>query len=268
MEFPWALGPADGRYVIRPDAESEPSHVLVLATLGAPERRRVRARRPREAPPEPDPVPVTTSRATVIDAVPLPDEAAAKQWVRRADDDELVNAALRVLNGALQAQRVATADPYLREVGRDQALVVRVGFGSGDDVADGRWIEAHEAAAPKPVRRRAALSPQERLAALLGRREIALACEELTLRARADLDAGRHREAALQLRAALEAALVELAGDSAIANRFADLRERRAAVTQVAQAAGGGDVSAEQMEAVSETLTRLEAALRARTAGA
>ena len=37
-----------------------------------------------------------------------------------------------------------------------------------------------------------------------------LACEELVLRARADLDAGRFREAALQARVALESLLAEM----------------------------------------------------------
>ena len=54
------------------------------------------------------------------------------------------------------------------------------------------------------------LRPQERLAAILGGRDVALACEELALRARLDADAGRWREAAFQLRVALEAAIAEL----------------------------------------------------------
>ena len=53
-------------------------------------------------------------------------------------------------------------------------------------------------------------APEERFAALLGGRESPLAAEELVLRARADLDAGRPREAALQARVALEALLAEL----------------------------------------------------------
>ena len=44
------------------------------------------------------------------------------------------------------------------------------------------------------------LAPQERLAAILGGRDALLAGEELLLRARLDLDAGRTREAALQAR--------------------------------------------------------------------
>ena len=47
---------------------------------------------------------------------------------------------------------------------------------------------------------------------MLGGRERLDACETLLLRARADLDAGRAREAALQLRVGLEALLVELQG--------------------------------------------------------
>ena len=85
-----------------------------------------------------------------------------------------------------------------------------------------------------------ALRPHERLAALLGGRDVALACEELTLRARADLDAGRIREAALQLRVALEAAIAELEpwrdrGD--MAQRLETLREHRGAVGSAANAA-------------------------------
>jgi hypothetical protein len=252
--------------VIRADADADPSSVLVLATLGAPERRRLRGRRGREAAPEPDPTPVTTTRATVIDALPVADEATAQAQLAGGDDDERVTAAAGVLNVALQAQRVSTGDPYLREVHRDQALVVRIGYGAGDDVADGRWIEAREVPPPKRKARRAALSPQERLAALLGRRETALACEELTLRARADLDAGRHREAAIQLRAALDTALAELGTEASIANRVADLRERSAAIEKSAQAALAGELPPERVDDVVEGLRRLEATLRARTA--
>jgi hypothetical protein len=253
--------------VVRPGPDADPTHVLVLRTLGAPERRRLLARRARDAPPEPDPVPVTTTRATVIDAARLDDEGAAKAWLSGADDEDLVAEAVRTLNAALHAQRVAAADPYLREVSRDQALVVRVGYGAGEQVAEGRWLDAREAPPPRRRGRRAALSPQERVAALLGRRETPLACEELTLRARLDLDAGREREAVLQLRVALEAALAELASDAtAMAERLGGLRERQATVAEAARAAIRGEPTPEQMATVGETLTRLEAALRARAA--
>jgi hypothetical protein len=201
----------------------------------------------------------------VIDAAGFPDETAARKWLADADDEELALDALRALNHALHAQRVATADPYLREVGRDQALVLRVGYGSGEEVADGRWLDAHEAAVPRRRSRRAALSPQERLAALLGRRETPLACEELVLRARLDLEADRDREAALQLRLALDTALAELhSEEAAMGQRLSALRERQPAIAQAAQAALTGTPTLEQMDLVDEVLRRLESALRAR----
>jgi len=35
MEFAWALGPPDGRYLLRSQADAEPEHVVVLGTVGA-----------------------------------------------------------------------------------------------------------------------------------------------------------------------------------------------------------------------------------------
>jgi hypothetical protein len=78
---------------------------------------------------------------------------------------------------------------------------------------------------------------------VLGGRDVALACEELTLRARADLDAGRPREAALQLRIALESALSELtpwADREAISRRIGELREERGTVAAAANTAING----------------------------
>jgi len=42
FEFPWELGPSDGRYLLRPDDAADPQHVVVLGTVGA--RRRAPAR--------------------------------------------------------------------------------------------------------------------------------------------------------------------------------------------------------------------------------
>ena len=138
------LGPADGRYVLRPPGADEPEHVLVVRTLGAPPRQR-RRRRPREVEPEPEPTPVSTSRATVIVVDALDGLEAAQAWLRagRGDTAERrLTEAVAVLNRTLAAHRVATADPALRDVGREQALVARLGFGSGDEVADGQGSSA------------------------------------------------------------------------------------------------------------------------------
>lgn len=271
VEVPWSLGPDDGRYVVRRHAGEQPEHVLVLATLGAPRRRLVGGRRARSAAPEPGAAPVTTGRATVVPATELRDEDEARRWLGAADHEEELAAALRVLNRALHAHRVALADPHARELGRDDLLVARVGFGAGEQVADGRWSEALELAATGDRRRRrtAALRPQERLAAILGGRDAALACELLVLRARADLDAGREREAALQLRAALEAALGELVawrdrGD--LAARLEELGRLRPTAEAVAGAALRHGLSAAEAAEAQRILGRLEAVLRARSA--
>ena len=119
---------------------------------------------------------------------PFEAEQDARAWLRRAAEDDL-HAGIAVLNRALHAFRLVTADPYLHPVGRQQALVARLGFGAGEQVAEGLWTDARELL---PARRRqprvTVLQPQARLAAVLGGRERALACEELALRARLDLD--------------------------------------------------------------------------------
>ncbi len=275
VEFPWPLGPADGRYLVRApgDPDGAPSHVIVFATLGAPERRRLTGRRRREAEPRPAPTPVATARATVIDVGhPLAGEDEARAWLDAAGEDELL-AGLAVLDRSLHAHRLVTADPYLPPAGRRQALVARVGFGAGEEVADGVWTAARELAPDSGRRgRRAArgrLEPQARLAAVLGGRAAPLACEELTLRARLDLDHGRSREAALQLLVALDAALAELgAGEHAaeLSERLAELRAQRDAVAAAAQAALAGPLSDDQLASVAFTVARIEAALRARAA--
>ena len=109
---------------------------------------------------------------------------------------------------------------------------MRIGYGSGDQVADGSFEVARRidmrgggCAAPGDD-----LRPQERVAAVLGGRERVDASETLILRARTDLDGGRWREAAFQLRVGLEALLVELRGalaDPGHEEDMAVLEERR-----------------------------------------
>jgi len=268
VELPWALGPPDGRYLIRgPGAQPDaaPTHVLLVATLGAARRSRLDRRRQRPAAPEPGPTPVATGRATVIAvSEPWPDAGAARAWLQGAGEEGLA-ADLAVLNRALHEFRLATADPYVQPVRRGQLLVARAGYGDGEQVAHGVWTEARELLDGRRAARRAqALEPQARLAASLGGREPALVCAELALRARLDLDHDRFREAALQLQVALDAALAELGRDGAVADRLAELRTLRGAVGAAARSALTGALSAAERESVAATLGRLEAALRAR----
>lgn len=249
----------------------EAAHVLVLKTLGAPVSKRVpRRKRASRTPaaPQPAPTPVTTTRATLIAATPLTSPGEA--WLASADLEREASAAFAVLASVIHMHRSAAADPNVPVVARDAALAVRVGYGAGEQVADGRWTEAAEVPPAPPGRRERSgvLRPQERLAAILAGRDVMLACEELTLRARLDADAGRWREAAFQLRVALEAAIAELApwashGD--LAERIAGLRDQRGAVGDAANTALKGGLDDERIEAVAHALELVEAALRART---
>jgi hypothetical protein len=270
FEVPWPLGPEDGRYVVRRHAGEQPDHVLVLATLGAEKRGR-RGKRDRSADPEPAPTPVATGRATVIAAEPLESDAAAARWLNSVDRDAEVGDALVVLNRALHAHRISVADPYAREVGRDDALVIRVGYGAGEQVAEGRWTEAVDLGHERRRRqkRTSVLRPQERLAALLSGRDASLACELLALRARSDIDNGRQREAALQLRPALDAALAELpawAERGDLPARIEELGREQDTVTGLERTALERGLDPDEIAEVERVLRRIEAALRARTA--
>jgi hypothetical protein len=276
FEFPWPLGPPDGRYLLRDHAGEEPHHVLVIAGWETTAQARPR-RWGRE--PEARRVPAETglTRATLVDPAAV-DEEVARAWLEQAAGpaaEAIVQHGLRRLNEALRAHRAAAADPAVHDADASRALVVRAGYGAGYEVADGDWSAARELAATtaerrsRRARREAALRPQERLAALLGGRDAVLVCEEMALRARQDLDHGRPREAALQAHLALEAAVAELqafSGTPSIAERLGDLQARRDALAAAANEALQGGPSDATMAAVAEGLARIEAALRARAA--
>ena len=264
---------------MRPSADALVESVLVLRTLGAPERRRGgggrgplgRARpRPIESA-EPEPVP--TSRATIVRGAPFPagEEAAAWLDALRGDDEALdgeVDAALAVLNRALHAHRVAAADAYVTDVSPERALVVRVGYGVGDELADGRFSECVEL--PRSVHRRPRRSmeaPEERFAALLGGREEVLPAEDLVLRARADLNAGRPAEAALQARVAIEALLAAGLASPESGAAGASMASHRETIAAAANAALRGELPGDSSAALEEAVSAMELALKRRRLG-
>ncbi len=53
----------------------------------------------------------------------------------------------------LFAHRIAGAAPHIHEISPAQALVVRAGFGEGEQVADGLWSDARELRALAPASR-------------------------------------------------------------------------------------------------------------------
>ena len=243
----------------------------MLRTLGAPQRRLLRGRRGRELS-QADPAPVPTSRATVVRPTAFASRQGAEEWLgglrtaREQADGEL-GSALDVLNRGLRALRLSSADPHVREVSLSDALVTRIGFGAGEALADGRFGAAWEL--PRRESRRAKRSmeaPDERFAAILGGREQALPCEELTLRARADLDAGAPRQAALQARVALESLLSDIGGSLPDDMREA-LEGDRGPIGSAANAALRAELSEAAVEELGAAVARMEAALKRRRLG-
>ena len=268
---------ANGRYLAREPGSGEES-VLVLQRIGAPPSGGRRRRRPRKAEAESEPKALVLTRATTIRAfAPFADEEAAVRWLDEACEaedtvDVLVEEGLELLNRALHAQALASANPHSRrELAAEGAERILIGYGSGEETAAGRFSEARQVepgpSASRRRRREEELRPQERVAAMLGGREAADACETLLLRARADLDAGRDREAALQLRVGLEALLVELKDALADPGHQKDmgaLQERKVKAGEAANAALGGDLTAEQQEDLKGLLEISERILRRR----
>jgi hypothetical protein len=259
LEFAGTLAVADGRYLARDGGGEEgQQRVLIVETLDPPPR----------------------ARATAVRAFePFESEELAAGWLEEAVAaesglDALATEGFALLNRALHAQAAAAGDPYVGEVNAERAVLVRVGYGSGEELAAGRFTAAHDvdprAAGSSRRRRRREqerLLPQARVAAVLGGRERIDACETLLLRARADLDAGRLREAALQLRVGIEALLVELAGalaDPAHEQDMALLDARRGEAGEAANLALRGELDAERERSVRELTEICERVLRRR----
>jgi hypothetical protein len=275
FEFPGALGVPDGRYLVRSE---DGQRVLVVETIGAPPPPRRRRRRPKESEAGAELESLPLSRITVVRAQePFESATDADRWLEEAVASEAsIEAAVAdgvgLLNRALHAHAAASADPLGTELRTEQAAAVRVGHGSGKEVAAGRFSTAREvdvrtAGGSRRRQRDEELRPQERLAAVLGGRERVDACETLILRARADLDAGRLREAALQLRVALEALLVELGGalaDPGHEKDMVELETRRSQAGDAANAALHGQLPLDDERNITELLALCERILRRR----
>lgn len=215
-------------------------------------------------------MPVT--RLTIIETTEL--EGDPEAWLASLREDEearedLLERALAHATRMFAARRLAAADPAVPDATREAALAVRLGFGNGDELVDGRYEQAIEP--PRGGGRRSkaeALRPQERMAALISGRQRVLICEELLLRARADLDAGRGREATLQVRVALEALLAEsdTLRTPAQEEDLSLLDGSRKATGEAANEALRGDLSTERMVEVTETVAVCERVLRRKAA--
>jgi hypothetical protein len=176
-------------------------------------------------------VPVTVVTVTGIG---LDDAKQGAEWLKSTMADgerarEQVRAATRIVNRALSALRAAARDPLVQEIGASRALAVRIGHGTGDELAEGRWSEAAELGRP-PRHRLDDVEPQSRVAAVLAGRDEVHPAETLTVRARLDAEQGRHAEALYGVRAALAAL------DERPSERDAELRKQLDAVREKIEA--------------------------------
>ncbi len=187
----------------------------MVSTLGAPRAGpKLRRGKAQALASEAAPTPLPLTRVTLVRPRPFADDAAADAWLEEVCSDRdiwkrLAREAAEQLNRLIHAHRTAAGDHFLADVDPARAVAVRFGFGTGDEVADGRWRRANELSdteTRKLIQRDyEALRPQERIAAVLGGRESIGAHEDLIVRARGDLDAGRVSSAALGLSAGLDA---------------------------------------------------------------
>ena len=192
--------------------DGDADRVLIVEELGAPRPRRRAGRRSKPIDPgDPEETPLT--RVTVT-GERLGDAAEGTAWLKEMMGSggagaEEVRVATRIVNRALSALRAAARDPLVQDIGATRALAVRLGHGTGDELADGRWTEARELARPRRGRLDD-VDPQSRVAAVLAGRDEVHPAETLMLRARLDVQQGRRAEARYGLQAA-RAALQEQA---------------------------------------------------------
>ncbi len=274
FEFPWVLGPAPGRYLMRTRDGGEPERVVVIESQGQREQEQ--------------PASAGETRIMMIDPVSLSAEQQAQAWLDEVvgDPGRAVEEALAFVNRVVYLHRLAAADPDVHELTGAQAARARAGWGEGEELAGGRWTHARELPATAAPRRRLfgrrskrertdELQHVEHLAALLGWREHPLVCEELTLRARLDLDSGRLAHAALELRQAIRVAVAELRreGRQDLVLRVDELDQLSQGVELQARGplageTGPGDGDPTDVgpdgELLAHALGRLEAVLRAR----
>ncbi len=217
FELAGSLPIDDGRYMVR---SGPAERVLVTETEGALPPARRRRRRPRKATQREQPVTVSIAVVTVIRAdEPFSAENDADSWLRTMEESEVTGA---VLDDAIQTlDRVRAADaassgiPFGTPTEIASILAARIGYGDGDQVASGRYLEAVDVDArggtgEKRREKLARNGPLARTAAVLGGREPATACEVAIPRIRFDLTNGNGAAARLAIAGAVGATISEL----------------------------------------------------------
>lgn len=293
FEFTHAIGPHAGRYIVaHPTSvdddgaalrsfeltrrqrlsgvtmQESSADVLAITVLAAPARRQKLRRRAREAGTSDARPQVPLLLATFIRGTePLtPEHADAQLLSIAADEDEQqsrVTEALTVLNRAIRAYRAGSRDPYVTEVAQRDARAVRIGYGTSDELPSGTFARA--AVLPPPIglrpTREERLVPAQTTADVLAGRISVLEGEDLLLRAYIDLDHGRTRAAALQVRAAvhlLELELADVTDGEGIGVDFAPIAAR---ADELVAAVAGGELGPPEIIEIEAVVERVERAL-------
>jgi hypothetical protein len=250
--------------------------VIVVKTIGAELKLEVpgrlslgRRRGPRPADDDDAPEPVAITRVTVVRGSPFADDASAREWLARCRDDDTADReiaeALRLLNRAILAHRVSAGDPYAADAARGQARRIRIGFGSGDELVEGRSREVHEVPLQTARRsRRRMLAPEEQVAQILGGRRPTWPSEDLLLRVRLDLDQGRTREAALQAQAAHGSLAAELAAQPGADEGRSAVERQDQLIGRLGAAALDRELDEVEMESLGEAVAEMERVVRRR----
>lgn len=242
--------------------------------LSVPHKPRRRpGRRPGTAATQPEHL--ALSRLTVIFSDrPFATENLAERWMRKTVKEpeafaEALADASRLVNKALHAHSISTQNPYIPQLSPSEAVAARIGHGLGHELAEGNFSQATELPTAPPSRRRRQdqVAPQERVAAILGGRENANACETFVLRARLDFDAGRYREATLGLSVAVETMLIEMDGaltDPAHVSDLSLLSAQQGDLNQLSQTARIGPLDRAMIERTDDLIALCERVLRRR----
>lgn len=289
FEFTHSIGPHAGRYVVahassvddrgaalRSDAltrrqklagqtmAASTADVLAISVNAAPARMPRLRRRAKEADVTGAAAEVPLLLATFIRGTnPLDRSRADAELLRIAEDDDAqqgwVAEGLLVLNRAIRAYRAGSRDPYVREVAQRDSRVTRIGYGTTESLPDGVFTRAAVLPPPYGIKasREERLAPSETTADVLAGRVQMLEGEDLLLRAFMDLDHGRTRAAALQIRAAihlLELELQDVEDGHAVRVDYDDLAARADALVERIQHGPLEHAQVVELEAIVEKI--------------
>ena len=251
-EFAGRSGRRPAATCVRRYAGDDARHVIVIGDLEAPRRRRLARRRPRSAAPGSR---ARRRRGHARDGDhhrPARRRRRAGVARRRRARPRRRRSARRslLLNRAIHGHRLAASDPYVSEVRAGQALATRIGYGSGEQVAEGDWEDARELPPPKPAAldapaRRRSASPRCSPAATSRWPARSSRCAPGSTSTRA---ASARRRCSSRL--ALDAALAELEGwrgTRRSPRRLDELHGHREPVDAAAHAALQGGLQAEHI---------------------